>query len=114
MQKARPIRQLAGTVTEVDADGNETHHAMAWNILPPPGRCCQICAREHDAKDPHDALSLYYCTTFNAQLGRVPTWADAVAHCDAATQAAWKVALTERAAWSEPPDGERPIAHHGV
>jgi len=52
--------------------------------------------------------------TFNGMVGRAPTWADAVAHCDGAVKRAWESALREKGAWTEPPDGEMPVRHHGV
>ena len=44
----------------------------------------------------------------------MPTWADAMAHCDDATRAAWEKELRARVHWTEPPAGERPVEHHGV
>jgi hypothetical protein len=65
-------------------------------------------------EQPHNAQSLYYQTIFNGMIGRPPTWADAMAHCDASTRRAWETHLREIGAWSEPPDGEAPVKHHGV
>jgi hypothetical protein len=59
---------------------------------------------------PHDAQSLYYQYRFYGVRGRWPTWADAVAHCAPEVQADWRAALEDRGAWSEPPNGEEPIA----
>lgn len=111
---AKPIRQIPGTITVVEADGNETHKPMAWTMMPPPPDCCQICARKHDPREPHDAQTTYYKVTFNGMVGRAPTWADAMAHCDEPIRRAWKAGLERSGNWTEPPDGEQPVAHHGV
>ncbi len=80
-------------------------------LLPPAKGVCQVCAVKHEIRDPHNQQSLYYQMWFNAKYDRWPTWADAVAHCDLVTQGAWKSALRERGAWSEPPEG---VPIHGV
>lgn len=62
-------------------------------VCPPgPGKC-PVCAVAHDPKDPHDRSSLYYQMRFRRRHRRFPTWADAMAHCSAATKAAWKAKL---------------------
>lgn len=110
-----PTRQIPGTMTVVDMEtGEETHRPMAWNVLPPPKGKCQICAVEHDPKQPHNAQSLYYQMTFNGIVGRSPTWADAVAHCDEPVRKTWELELRRIKAWTEPPAGEMPVKHHGV
>ena len=113
--KPKAVRQIPGTVTHVDiATGKERHEGMAWNVLPPAPDKCQICAVKHEPEIPHNAQSLYYQMTFNGMVGRAPTWADAMAHCSEEMKAAWKRELTQKNAWTEPPAGEQPIAHHGV
>jgi hypothetical protein len=113
--KPIPVKQIPGTVTKVDiATGKETHEGMAWNILPPPKHCCQICGRAHEPENPHDVQQIYYQMTFNGMIGRAPTWADAVAHCVPEVQKAWRDELTRTGNWTEPPEGETPVKHHGV
>lgn len=74
-------------------------------LLPPAPDKCPICAVDHPADQPHDAQSLYYQYRFRAVRGRWPTWADAIAHCTADVQAAWREQLTACNAWSEPESG---------
>jgi hypothetical protein len=69
-----------------------------WHIMPcdtSQGQC-PACAIVHNAADPHNQQSMYYQYTFFAQHSRWPNWVDAMAHCDAETQAKWKAALIER------------------
>lgn len=47
----------------------------------------------HAPEWPHDATSLYYQVAFSRQHGRVPTWADALAHCAAPMREAWTSVL---------------------
>jgi|SRR5215813_738604 len=111
----KAVKQIPGAVTEVDTvTGKETHKPMSWNVLPPPADKCQICARDHDPHEPHDAQSLYYQMTFNGMVGRSPTWADALAHCAEGMRRLWEAALRRGGHWSEPPEGELPVKHHGV
>jgi hypothetical protein len=109
------IKQIPGALTEVDlTTGKETHKPMAWNVLPPAADKCQVCAVKHAPSEPHDAQSLYYQMTFNGMIGRAPTWADAIAHCDDGVKRAWGAELRKMGAWSEPQNGEAPVLHHGV
>lgn len=115
MSKATPVRHVPGTVTEVDIKtGKETHKGMAWNVMPPAPDRCQICAAKHGPEEPHNAQSLYYQTIFSGMHGRAATWADAIAHCSPELGQRWKEALADGGHWTEPPDGEEPIKHHGV
>jgi len=115
MKQPRAIRQIPSTVTEVDlATGRETHKPAAWDILPPAADKCQVCAVKHATAQPHNVQSLYYQVTFNSMVGRAPTWADAMAHCSASMREAWTAELKRLGHWSEPPDGEKPVAHHGI
>lgn len=109
-----PVRQIASVVTVVEDDGRETHRPFSWGVLPPPKDACQICARRHPPTDPHDAQTFFYQTAFHSQIGRLPTWADALAHCDDETREKWTAALRIKGVWSEPPRGERPVKHHGI
>src|ERR1700676_1970160 len=112
---AKAANQIPATVTVVDiATGEETHKPMAWNVLPPPAGHCQVCGVEHDSGQPHNAQSLYYQMTFNGMVGRSPTWADAIAHCDDTTKPVWEGELRRRKAWTEPPQGEQPVRLHGL
>jgi hypothetical protein len=109
------VKQIPSTVTKIDlSTGKETHKAAAWNVLPPASDKCQICAVKHASSEPHNAQSIYYQMTFNGMVGRAPTWADAVAHCDDSTRHHWETELRRIGAWSEPPKGEKPIRHHGI
>ena len=65
-------------------------------MLPPHPEKCQVCAVRHHPGDPHNRDSLYYQMRFYQDSQRFPTWDDAMAHCDAATQAAWRVAVAAR------------------
>lgn len=78
-------------------------------LLPPPVGTCPICAVQHTPDVPHNCQSLYYQYRFYGIRGRWPTWADAIAHCDASTQEMWRKHLQQLAAWSEPAEGD-PIA----
>lgn len=73
---------------------------------PGPG-CCAICATKHDPADPHDRNSLYYQNWFRKRNKRLPTWADAMAHCSPLTQAAWRDKLKKHGiSVEEPADGQ--------
>lgn len=78
-------------------------------LLPPPAGTCPICAVKHEPNQPHNCQSLYYQYRFYGIRGRWPTWADAIAHCDATTKKHWTQALKNRCAWSEPETGD-PVA----
>ena len=107
--------EIPSTLTKVDlVTGEETHTPMAWKVMPPPRDKCQICAVKHDTAEPHDAGSLYYRMTFSGMVGRQPTWADAIAHCHVMVRQAWERELCRAGYWTEPPDGEQPVKHHGV
>lgn len=111
----KSVKHIPASVTVVDlATGKETHEAGAWHVIPPPKDCCQICAVKHAPEQPHNAQSLYYQTVFHGMVGRVPTWADALAHCSDEIKFHWERELRIRGAWAEPPAGEAPVKHHGV
>jgi hypothetical protein len=111
----KSVRRIPGTVTKVDLEtGEETHEAAAWSVLPPPAGMCQICAAKHSLAEPHNAQSLYYQMTFEGMIGRPPTWADAMAHCDEETKRRWEAEVRRRGLWTEPSDGELPVIDHGV
>ncbi|WP_024517107.1 hypothetical protein [Bradyrhizobium sp. Tv2a-2] len=108
------IKELPSTVTEVDADGRATIKPMSWKLVPPPKDHCLVCARKHPPEDPHDVQQIYYQTCFQAMVGRPATWADAMAHCSDKIKRVWTEVLHKTGHWSEPPNGEAPVKHHGV
>lgn len=69
---------------------------MKWMIVPPIPGSCPICAAKHEKEEPHNRDSLYYKVQFYNKHGRMPTWADAMAHCDEDTKEKWKGALIAR------------------
>ena len=75
-----------------------------WLMPPMPG-ACPMCAGKHDPGRPHDRDSLYYQLRFRQKHGRMPTWADAMAHCDEKTRAAWTLALKDMGLPEEELDG---------
>ena len=83
-------------------------------MTPPAPDKCQICAAKHEPEEPHNAQSLFYRVAFAAMIGREPTWADALAHCSDEVRRPWEAELRKQGVWSEPPDGEMPVADHGV
>lgn len=70
---------------------------------PGPGMC-PVCATKHDERDPHDRDSLYYQNQFYKLHKRFPTWADAMSHCSAMTQAVWRDKLKKRGIVVEAPE----------
>jgi hypothetical protein len=67
-----------------------------WTILPPRPNHCQHCAVQHDPLEPHNPESFYYQMRFYQEQGRLPTWADALAHCPSTIQAQWQAELAKR------------------
>jgi hypothetical protein len=111
----KPVKEIPSTKIIIDTKtGEVTHEPMSWKVLPPPKDCCQFCAHKHEPDQPHNATTLYYRMTFYGMIGRLPTWADAMAHCTEEVQEGWKRQLRIMKVWSEPPDGEKPIRHHGI
>jgi len=112
----KAVHEIASSVSVVDAEtGKEIKtEPVSWKVMLPPSDHCQICAFKHEPDQPHNAQTLYYRMIFSNQIGREPTWADAMAHCSPEVQAKWKEELTKRGHWSEPPNGEPPVAHHGI
>lgn len=74
---------------------------------PTPGTC-PVCASRHDRRDPHDRDSLYYQNRFYKKHKRFPTWEDAMSHCDAATQAAFREKLKKQGIITETEVKEEP------
>ena len=112
----RPLkmRTIGTKMTTVDlSTGKETERQVKWFMLPPAAHLCQVCAWEHDPLAPHNVQTIFYRAAFYGAVGRIPTWADAVAHCPPELAARWKEALTPMGHWSEPPKGRKPVAHLG-
>ena len=99
--KMQTVDMQSGKVTKTEF--------VPMHVLPPRTGLCSVCAGDHKPEDPHNAQSIYWGVIFNAEHGRAPTWADAVAHCDEAVQAAWKKELRRMKAWTQPPKGCAPI-----
>lgn len=111
----KPVKTIPANITKVDlTTGKEEHELGSWHALPPSADKCQVCAVKHPPELPHNAQSLYYQMLFHGMIGRAPTWADAMAHCTDDMKRHWERELRIKEAWSEPPEGEAPIAHHGV
>jgi hypothetical protein len=69
-------------------------HGMTMLGNTPPGTC-PMCAVVHDPGQPHNQQSLAYQHNFYDRHGRLPTWADAMAHCTDEVKAVWKASLAE-------------------
>lgn len=82
-------------------------------LLPPNPAVCQVCAADHQPEVLHNRQSLYYQTVFFWAVGRSPTWADAMAHCNAADKAEYEARLKQLGYWAEPPEGQSPVPHIG-
>jgi hypothetical protein len=81
---------IKSTCTTVNMNTGESKtEPCDWHLLPPAPGLCQECAVDHAPEQPHNQQSLFYQMRFNAQHGRYPTWADAMAHCDAETRDIW-------------------------
>lgn len=65
-------------------------------LLPPKPCVCQLCAVDHHPSAPHDQTSLHYRKWFYEHNRRLPTWADAMAHCSDNTKEDWTEALKTR------------------
>jgi hypothetical protein len=57
---------------------------------------CDECAFEHDPSQPHNQQSLYYQINFYVKHRRLPTWADAMAHCSDRIKSLWTESLEKR------------------
>ena len=88
---------------------------MTAMLMPPPRGHCLICARKHDADEPHDGQSVYYGMRFQAEHRRAPTWYDAVAHLSEDLQAmalevARELYVEHGLTFNELPEGATAIA----
>jgi hypothetical protein len=71
-----------------------------WHLLPvdtSQGQCSE-CGHKHEVASPHN-LTMYYRYSFYAKNNRWPTWADAIAHCEANLRELWKQELIARGVW---------------
>lgn len=85
------------------------------SLLPAAPGTCSVCATAHDPANAHNYWSLHYQVHFKMRYGRDATHADTVAHLTPEQADNWKqVALAALVAhgqtWTEPPEGEDPIA----
>jgi len=74
-----------------------------------PKGSCAACGVHHEPNQPHDALSEYYQKRFHSIRHRLPTWADAIAHCPPREKQFWRTELKSRNKWTQPGD-QQPIA----
>lgn len=66
------------------------------SILMPPPNKCQVCAVEHDPKEPHNKDSLFYQFVYAQDHdGKSPTWEEAMAHCSQEVKQKWITALAQ-------------------
>ncbi len=109
------MRTLPVKCTTVDMETGKVteERTVQFGILPPAPSLCQVCGFKHDPAEPHNQQSLHYQYAFYGAAGRLPTWADAVAHCAPATREAWRGALQDGGHWSEPGAGTEPVANLG-
>lgn len=108
------VRRVPVVVSTVDVETGETEENVLSAELLPPADGCPICGAKHHPKLPHNRDSLYYQLAFEANLGRGPTWADAMAHCSESMKQQWRQMLIERSAWTAPSNGEEPVVDHGI
>ena len=73
-------------------------------LLPPAPGKCRFCAVAHEARQAHNAQSMYYGVRFMMAHGRSPRWSDAVAHCSPEVQQQWRVGLAAHGVWAEEDD----------
>lgn len=84
----------SGRVKVIDMETGEVIETRpGFQILPGPPGTCPRCAAEHEPHEPHNRDSLYYIFNFHEENGRVPTWSDAMAHCDKVMQDLFKSEL---------------------
>lgn len=60
-----------------------------------PSWTCTECRTCHEANEPHDRDSLHYQISFRLEHGRLPTWTDAMSHCDPALRLIFRIILRE-------------------
>jgi hypothetical protein len=66
---------------------------------------CRECAWHHKPQEPHNAESIIFQLNFIDEHGRVPSWNDALAHCDDKTKRTWIAAIAD---WYPDPDAPMP------
>lgn len=77
-------------------------------LLPPAPDACPVCAWKHGPDLPHNAMTLYYGTSFKMQHGRDVTWEDAMEHCTPEIRETWVAELTDLGAmtWKPAPSDD--------
>lgn len=83
------------------------------DATPPGPNGCQFCGGGHQPDMPHNQHAAFYQAEFQKRHGRLPTWADAIAHCSESVRKAWMTALKEQDAWSEPEPNVPVVMHLG-
>jgi hypothetical protein len=73
---------------------------------------CAVCGMLHNPEDPHNLGEEYYKLRFYAENSRLPTWADAIAHCDISTQVFWLTELSSRKLWTTPDSYDEVVAEY--
>lgn len=61
-----------------------------FTLLPAAPGTCPECAVQHEPDQPHNQQSLFYRMKFYQVTGRLPTWADALAHCTPEVRERWE------------------------
>lgn len=56
-----------------------------------------MCGKKHPEAEPHDPTSIKYQLLFSANhpQGRLPTWEDAIAHCEEDIKTSWRSLLPQ-------------------
>lgn len=57
---------------------------------------CPVCGTAHNQTTPRDRESILYQYKFYEEHRRIPTWKDAMAHCEPDIQEQWQQALMEK------------------
>jgi hypothetical protein len=111
----KAAREIPSTLTEIDlVTGEETHKPMAWKVMPPPGG--KLPDLRGEARAERTAQCTVALLRRDVQRDGRP-FAD-LGRRDGSLRGAGEAGAGARAAadwhWSEPPDGARPVKHHGV
>lgn len=96
MSQNNPLFKVGETLS-VDMETGEAVPVEGGGLrmLPAAPGCCPLCHTKHRPEEPHNPLSLPYRIKFHELHKRLPTWADAMAHCSEETQAIWKKAAVK-------------------
>lgn len=65
-------------------------------IIPMSDGACRVCATVHGRDEPHEKDSLYYLNWFRKKYKRLPTWEDAIRHCDMKTKKKMRQKLAKK------------------